>query len=116
MFSEPRAQKHWKTNKNHEFLIFLHHSLKIMFFFWFLFVFPMFLNFLHRISWFLLVFSNVSELLVKKTLEKPIKNDEFLIFLHYSLKIMVFFCWFSYVSELFSMFLSFWLRKHWKNQ
>ena len=28
-------------------------------------------------------FSNVSELLVKKTLEKPIKNDESLIFLHY---------------------------------
>ena len=33
MFLSFWLRKHWKNNKNHEFLIFLHHSLKIMFFF-----------------------------------------------------------------------------------
>ena len=54
-------------------------------------VFPMFLSILHRISLLLIVFSNVSELLVKKTLEKQIQNHEFLIFFHHSLKIIMFF-------------------------
>ena len=69
-------------------------------------------------------FSNVSELLVKKTLEKTNKNHEFFIFFHHSLKIMFFllavqmflssWSWFFMVFIGFPMFLSFWLRKHWK--
>ena len=57
-FLDEKLRNIGKTNKNHEFLIFLHRSLKIMFFLVFI------------------GFSNVSEVLVKKTLEKPIETKK----------------------------------------
>ena len=86
----------------------------------------MFLHFFHRISWFFIGFSNVSELLVRKHW-KTNTNHEFFIFLYHSLKIMLFLVFigcanvfellvmvFSWFLVVFPMFLSFWLRKHWK--
>ena len=50
--SELLVKKTLETNKNNEFLIFLHHNLKIMFFL-FLLAVPMFLS---SWSWFFMVF------------------------------------------------------------
>ena len=72
-----------KTNKNHEFLIFLHHSLKIIFL---VFIgFPMFLNFLHRISWFLLVFPMFLSSRIYKIFEKQ-RNFNFLIYFEFGIR------------------------------